>query len=54
MPYKNLAVELLEKLLRDDIKAKSKRNVVQEKKFSDRLQATLESIIIELLKQQRL
>ena len=41
MPYKNLAVELLEKLLRDDIKAKSKRNVVQEKKFSDRLQATL-------------
>lgn len=41
MPYKNLAVELLERLLRDDIKAKSKNNVVQEKKFSDRLQATL-------------
>jgi len=41
MPYKNLAVELLERLLRDDIKSKTKSNVVQEKKFSDRLQATL-------------
>ena len=41
MPHKNLAVELLEKLLKDDIKAKTKNNVVQEKKFSDRLQATL-------------
>ncbi len=41
MPYKNLAVELLEKLLKDDIKAKTKNNVVQEKKFSERLQETL-------------
>jgi len=41
MPHKNLAVELLERLLKDDIKAKSRNNVVQEKKFSDRLQATL-------------
>ena len=41
MPHKNLAVELLERLLKDDIKAKTKNNVVQEKKFSDRLQATL-------------
>jgi len=41
MPHKNLAVELLEKLLRDDIKAKTKTNVVREKKFSDRLQETL-------------
>ncbi len=41
MPHKNLAVELLERLLKDEIKSKSKRNVVQEKKFSDRLQATL-------------
>lgn len=41
MPYKNLAVELLERLLKDDIKAKTKSNIVQEKKFSDRLQATL-------------
>lgn len=41
MPYKNLAVELLEKLLKDSIKAKTKNNVVQEKKYSDRLQETL-------------
>ncbi|SFV58981.1 Type I restriction-modification system, restriction subunit R [hydrothermal vent metagenome] len=39
--HKNLAVELLEKLLNDQIKAKSRTNVIQEKKFSDRLQATL-------------
>ena len=41
MQYKNLAVELLERLLRDEIKAKSRTNIVQEKKFSDRLHATL-------------
>ncbi|MGR7921233.1 type I restriction endonuclease subunit R [Zobellella denitrificans] len=41
MPYRNLAVELLEKLLKDDIKAKTRNNVVQEKKYSERLQATL-------------
>lgn len=41
MPHKNLAVELLEKLLKDDIKAKTRNNVVQEKKFADRLQETL-------------
>ena len=41
MPYKNFAVELLEKLLNDTIKAKTRNNVVQEKKYSDRLQETL-------------
>jgi len=41
MEHKNLAVELLERLLKDEIKAKTRTNVVQEKKFSDRLQATL-------------
>lgn len=41
MPYRNLAVELLEKLLNDGIKAKTRNNVVQEKRFSDRLQETL-------------
>ncbi len=41
MPEKNLAVELLEKLLKDDIKAKTRNNVVQEKKYADRLQETL-------------
>ncbi|MGB9133321.1 MAG: DUF3387 domain-containing protein, partial [Methanosarcina sp.] len=41
MPYRNLAVELLEKLLKDGIKSKTSNNVVQEKKYSDRLQETL-------------
>ncbi|WP_417667127.1 type I restriction endonuclease subunit R [Pseudidiomarina sp.] len=41
LPYKNFAVELLEKLLKDDIKAKTRNNVVQEKKYADRLQETL-------------
>tara|TARA_R110002124_G_scaffold45866_5_gene138259 strand:- start:971 stop:4129 length:3159 start_codon:yes stop_codon:yes gene_type:complete len=41
MPYKNFAVELLEKLLKDNIKANTRTNRVQEKKYSDRLQETL-------------
>ena len=41
MPLKNLAVELLEKLLRDEIRGKSTRNVVQEKAYTDRLLETL-------------
>lgn len=41
MEYKNFAVELLEKLLQDNIKAKTRNNVVQEKKYGDRLQETL-------------
>lgn len=41
MPHKNLAVELLEKLLADHIKAKLKNNVIKEKKYSDRLKETL-------------
>ena len=31
MKSRNLAVELLEKLLRDEIKARARNNVVQEK-----------------------
>ncbi|MCK5683331.1 type I restriction endonuclease subunit R, partial [bacterium] len=41
MPARNLAVELLQKLLNDEIKSKTKNNVVQKKKFSDRLIETL-------------
>ena len=41
MPQRNLAVELLEKLLNDGIHARTKNNVVQEKKYSDRLKAVL-------------
>ncbi len=41
LPAKNLAVELLERLLRDKIRAQTRTNVVQEKKYSDRLLETL-------------
>ena len=37
LPEKNLAVELLERLLEGEIKAKFATNVVQQKKFSDLL-----------------
>lgn len=40
-PYRNLAVELLEKLLQDTIKAKTRNNLVQEKRYADRLEETL-------------
>jgi len=41
MPYKNLAVELLEKLIKDDIRSKTRTNIVLEKKYSERLKETL-------------
>lgn len=41
MPQRNLAVELLEKLLNDGIHACTNNNVVQERKYSDRLRAVL-------------
>jgi type I restriction enzyme R subunit len=41
MPSQNLAVELLEKLLRDEVRSRTRNNVVQEKKYGDRLLDTL-------------
>lgn len=41
LPQKNLAMELLEKLLRDEIKARMKTDVVSEKKYSDRILESL-------------
>ena len=41
MKSRNLALELLEKLLRDTIKAHTRSNLVLEQKFSERLLATL-------------
>jgi type I restriction enzyme R subunit len=41
LPSKNLAVELLEKLLRDEVRSRTRNNVVQEKRYGDRLQDTL-------------
>jgi type I restriction enzyme R subunit len=37
MPQRNLAVELLQKLLKGEIKARSRRNVVQARSFADLL-----------------
>ena len=41
MPQRNLAVELLQRLLKDEIKARSKRNVVQGKSFADLLEKAI-------------
>ncbi len=41
MPQRNLAVELLQKLLRGEIKSRAKRNVVQGRSFADLLEASL-------------
>jgi type I restriction enzyme R subunit len=40
-PHKNLAVEALAKLLKDQIKARFKTNVVKERSFSDMLEQSL-------------
>ncbi len=40
-PRKNLQIELLRKLLGDEIKAKFKTNMIQSKKFSEMLEKTL-------------
>lgn len=37
MPYKNLAFELLKKLLNDEIKSRSKRNLIQGRSFAELL-----------------
>lgn len=41
MKQKNLAVELLERLLKGDIRAFSRRNLVQSRKFSELLEASI-------------
>ena len=41
LKHKNVAAELLEKLLKDEIKARSKRNLVQSQLFSEKLKKTL-------------
>jgi len=38
MPHRNLAVELLQKLLQGEIKSRSRRNVVQGRSFADLLE----------------
>ncbi len=41
MPYKNLAMELLKKLLNDEIKARSRHNLVQARSFAEMLEKTI-------------
>ncbi len=41
LPHKNLAFEVLKKLLNDEIKAISKKNLVQSRVFSEMLQRTI-------------
>ena len=41
LPQRHLAVEVLQKLLNDEIKARTRLNVVQERLFTDRLADTL-------------
>ncbi|MBI2167461.1 MAG: HsdR family type I site-specific deoxyribonuclease [Candidatus Omnitrophica bacterium] len=41
MPHKNLAFELLKKLLNDEIKARSKRNLVQGRSFAEMLESAI-------------
>src|SRR5205823_10701521 len=41
MPRRNLAVELLRKLLQGEIKARSRRNVVQARSFSEMLERAI-------------
>ena len=41
MPHKNLAVELLQRLIKDEVKSKFKTNVVKQQKFSELLEKSL-------------
>jgi len=41
MPHKNLAVELLQRLIKDEVKTKFRTNVVKQRKFSDLLEKAL-------------
>ena len=38
MPRRNLAVEMLEKLLRDEVTVRFRRNLVESRRFSEMLQ----------------
>ncbi|MEW6774925.1 MAG: type I restriction endonuclease subunit R [Bdellovibrionota bacterium] len=43
MPHRNLAIELLQKLLRDEIKLRSKMNLIQSRRFSEMLERSLKN-----------
>ena len=41
LKYKNVAAELLERLLKDELKVRARRNLVESRRFSEKLQRTL-------------
>jgi type I restriction enzyme, R subunit len=41
LPYRNLALEVLRKLLNDETKARAQRNLIQGRRFSEMLEATI-------------
>ncbi|MCL4458793.1 MAG: type I restriction endonuclease subunit R [Chloroflexi bacterium] len=41
MPHRNLALELLQKLLNDEIKARARKNLVQSRSFAEMLETTI-------------
>ncbi len=41
MPHRNLALELLNKLLNDEIKSTSKKNLIQSRSFAEMLEKTI-------------
>ncbi|MFC2172119.1 type I restriction endonuclease subunit R [Acidobacteriota bacterium] len=41
LPHKNLAVEVLQKLLKDEIKTRSRKNVVQSRSFAEMLEKSI-------------
>ena len=41
MPHRNLALEVLRKLLSDEIKARSRKNLVQSRSFAEMLEKTI-------------
>jgi type I restriction enzyme R subunit len=43
MPQKNLAIELLRKLLNDELKSRMKKNLVQSRSFTEMLERTIRS-----------
>ncbi len=49
MEHKNLALELLRKLLNDEIKARAKTNLVQSRKLEEMLDAAIQRYIIKAL-----
>jgi type I restriction enzyme R subunit len=62
-PYKNLQLELLKRLLNDEVRSLNRQNVVQARKFSEMLESTLlryqnrtleaAEVILELIKMAR-